>query len=50
VGFIYMATFCLGAGAVSLRDASTGETLLLMMQSAGFVALLLLLMFVPRRT
>lgn len=48
VGFIYLATFCLGAGAVSLRDASPGETLLLLMQSVGFVALLLLLMFVER--
>ncbi len=48
VGFIYLATFCLGAGAVSLRDASPGETLLLLTQSLGFVALLLLLMFVER--
>ncbi|HJS59779.1 MAG TPA: MraY family glycosyltransferase [Vicinamibacteria bacterium] len=49
VGFIYLATFCLGAGAISLRDATRGETLLLLMQSVGFVALLLLLMFVERR-
>jgi UDP-GlcNAc:undecaprenyl-phosphate GlcNAc-1-phosphate transferase len=47
--FIYLATFCLGIGATFLRDASLGESLLLLLQSAGFVALILLLMFVERR-
>jgi UDP-GlcNAc:undecaprenyl-phosphate GlcNAc-1-phosphate transferase len=47
--FIYLATFCLGIGATFLRDASLGESVLLLLQSLGFVALILLLLFVERR-
>jgi UDP-GlcNAc:undecaprenyl-phosphate GlcNAc-1-phosphate transferase len=46
--FIYLATFCLGIGALFLRDATPWQTLVLLLQSAGFVALLLFLMFVDR--
>jgi UDP-GlcNAc:undecaprenyl-phosphate GlcNAc-1-phosphate transferase len=49
VGFIYVATFCLGIGATFLRDATLGETILLLLQAAGIVLLVLRLMFVERR-
>jgi UDP-GlcNAc:undecaprenyl-phosphate GlcNAc-1-phosphate transferase len=49
VNFLYLATFCLGAGAVSLREAGPGETSLLLLQCVGVVALLLILMFAARR-
>jgi UDP-GlcNAc:undecaprenyl-phosphate/decaprenyl-phosphate GlcNAc-1-phosphate transferase len=45
---IYLATFCLGLGAATLADATVGETVLILIQSAGFVALILVLMFVER--
>jgi UDP-GlcNAc:undecaprenyl-phosphate/decaprenyl-phosphate GlcNAc-1-phosphate transferase len=47
--FIYLATFCLGLGAVSLVDASLGESLLILLQAGGFVTLILILMFFERR-
>jgi UDP-GlcNAc:undecaprenyl-phosphate/decaprenyl-phosphate GlcNAc-1-phosphate transferase len=47
--FMYLATFCLGLGAASLSDATLGQSLLILMQSAGFVALMLILMFFERR-
>jgi UDP-GlcNAc:undecaprenyl-phosphate GlcNAc-1-phosphate transferase len=47
--FIYLATFCLGLGAVSLVDASPGKSLLILLQAGGFVALILILMFFERR-
>ncbi len=47
--FIYLATLCLGLGAVGLVDASAGESAVIMMQSAGFVALILILVFFERR-
>jgi len=47
--FIYLATFCLGLGVVALKDASLGESLVILLQAAVFVALLLILMFVDRR-
>ena len=46
---IYLITFCLGLGAVSLADASTVETLLVLLQAAGFVLLVLILLFFERR-
>jgi UDP-GlcNAc:undecaprenyl-phosphate GlcNAc-1-phosphate transferase len=46
---IYLLTFCLGLGAVSLADASRTETALILLQSAAFVALILILMFFERR-
>jgi UDP-GlcNAc:undecaprenyl-phosphate GlcNAc-1-phosphate transferase len=47
--FIYLATFCLGLGAVSLVDASLGESLLILLQAGGFITLILILMFFERR-
>jgi UDP-GlcNAc:undecaprenyl-phosphate/decaprenyl-phosphate GlcNAc-1-phosphate transferase len=45
---IYLITFCLGLGAASLADATKSETALILLQSAGFVALILILMFFER--
>jgi UDP-GlcNAc:undecaprenyl-phosphate GlcNAc-1-phosphate transferase len=47
--FIDLAALTLGMGAVSLTDASFGRSVLILAQSVGFVALLLLLMFAGRR-
>jgi UDP-GlcNAc:undecaprenyl-phosphate GlcNAc-1-phosphate transferase len=47
--FIYLTTFCLGLGAASLVDATVWQSLLVLLQSAGFVALILFLMFKERR-
>jgi UDP-GlcNAc:undecaprenyl-phosphate GlcNAc-1-phosphate transferase len=47
---IYLITFCLGLGAASLPDATPIETLLILVQSAGFVALILILLFFERRS
>jgi UDP-GlcNAc:undecaprenyl-phosphate/decaprenyl-phosphate GlcNAc-1-phosphate transferase len=46
--FIYLASFCLGLGAASLTDANLLQALLIVLQSLGFVALLLILMFFDR--
>jgi UDP-GlcNAc:undecaprenyl-phosphate GlcNAc-1-phosphate transferase len=46
---IYLITFCLGLGAASLADATVGETALILLQSAAFVALIVILMFFERR-
>jgi len=48
--FIWLATFCLGLGALGLAHASPERTFLVLVQSLGFVALLLILLFVERRT
>ncbi len=47
--FIYLATFCLGLGAASLTDANLAQSFLILVQSGGFVALILMLMFFERR-
>jgi UDP-GlcNAc:undecaprenyl-phosphate GlcNAc-1-phosphate transferase len=47
--FLYVATFCLGVGALLLPHATARQTFLILLQSAGFVALILLLLFVDRR-
>jgi len=47
--FIWLATFCLGLGALTLPHATLTRTFLVLTQSAGFVALLLILLFVERR-
>jgi UDP-GlcNAc:undecaprenyl-phosphate GlcNAc-1-phosphate transferase len=47
--FIYLATLSLGLGATSLRTASLGQSVLILVQTAGFIALLLILMFVDRQ-
>ena len=46
---IYLITFCLGMGAVSLADASPVVTLLILLQSAAIVTLVLILLFFERR-
>jgi UDP-GlcNAc:undecaprenyl-phosphate GlcNAc-1-phosphate transferase len=45
---IYLITFCLGVGAASLADATPAETTLILLQSAAFVTLILILMFFER--
>jgi UDP-GlcNAc:undecaprenyl-phosphate GlcNAc-1-phosphate transferase len=47
--FIYLATLCFGLGAVGLSHASTTLSVLIMLQSLGFVSLILTLMFFERR-
>jgi UDP-GlcNAc:undecaprenyl-phosphate GlcNAc-1-phosphate transferase len=46
---LYLLTFSLGLGAASLTQASIGQSFLVLLQSFGFVALVLVLMFVERR-
>jgi UDP-GlcNAc:undecaprenyl-phosphate GlcNAc-1-phosphate transferase len=46
---IYLITFSLGMGAVTLADASPVETFLILLQSAGIVTLVLILLFFERR-
>jgi UDP-GlcNAc:undecaprenyl-phosphate GlcNAc-1-phosphate transferase len=46
---IYLATFSLGLGAVSLSDATVAQSLFILLQSVGFVALILILMFFDGR-
>jgi UDP-GlcNAc:undecaprenyl-phosphate/decaprenyl-phosphate GlcNAc-1-phosphate transferase len=46
--FLYLATFCLGSGALLLPHATPAHTFLILLQSAGFVALILFLMFLHR--
>jgi UDP-GlcNAc:undecaprenyl-phosphate GlcNAc-1-phosphate transferase len=47
--FIYLATLVLGLGAVGLSRATATQSWLIMLQSLGFVALILTLMFFERR-
>lgn len=47
---IYLLTFCLGASAIFLRQATVGATLMALVQAIGIVVLTTLLMIVPRRT
>jgi UDP-GlcNAc:undecaprenyl-phosphate GlcNAc-1-phosphate transferase len=47
--FLYLTTFSLGLGAASLTDATLGQSLLILLQSAGFATLLLVLLFHERR-
>jgi UDP-GlcNAc:undecaprenyl-phosphate GlcNAc-1-phosphate transferase len=47
--FIYLVTFCLGLGAASLANASPWQSVLILVQSLAFVALLLILLFFERR-
>ncbi|HVR71131.1 MAG TPA: MraY family glycosyltransferase [Vicinamibacteria bacterium] len=46
---LYLFTFSLGLGAASLTHASAGQSFLLLLQTLGFVTLVLVLMFVERR-
>lgn len=50
VGTIYLLTFCLGASALLLRDATPMLTLLALGQVGAIIALTTILMIVPRRT
>jgi len=47
--FLYLVTFALGLGAASLTDATLGQTLLILVQFACFIAALLILLFFDRR-
>jgi UDP-GlcNAc:undecaprenyl-phosphate GlcNAc-1-phosphate transferase len=47
--FIYLATFCLGLGAVLLPHATPGQTWLIVAQALSFVSLFMLLLFFERR-
>jgi len=47
--FIWLVTFCLGLGALTLAHATLQRAILVLVQSASFVALLLILLFVERR-
>jgi UDP-GlcNAc:undecaprenyl-phosphate GlcNAc-1-phosphate transferase len=46
---LYLLTFSLGLGAASLTHAAPGQSFLVLLQSLGFVTLVLSLMFVERR-
>jgi len=47
--FLYLATFCLGLGAAALTHASLWQSVMILVQTFGFVALILILMFRERR-
>ena len=46
--FLYLLTLALGLGAVNLPDATLGESAVILLQSIGIVALVLILLFVER--
>ncbi len=47
--FLYLATFCLGLGALLLPHARPAESFVILLQAAAFVALFLVLLFFERR-
>ncbi len=47
--FLYLATFCLGLGALLLPHASAAKSFLILLQAGAFVALFLVLLFFERR-
>jgi UDP-GlcNAc:undecaprenyl-phosphate/decaprenyl-phosphate GlcNAc-1-phosphate transferase len=47
--FLYLVTLCLGLGAASLTDATPWQTALILLQTLGLVALILILLFFERR-
>jgi UDP-GlcNAc:undecaprenyl-phosphate GlcNAc-1-phosphate transferase len=47
--FIYLTTLCFGLGAVALSRATLWRSLLIVVQSLGFMALILVLLFFERR-
>jgi hypothetical protein len=47
--FLYLTTFCLGLGAASLTHATRWHSVMILVQTLGFVALILLLMYRERR-
>jgi UDP-GlcNAc:undecaprenyl-phosphate GlcNAc-1-phosphate transferase len=48
VFFIYLLTLSLGLGALNLSDATPGQSAVILAQSVGLVALVLILIFVDR--
>jgi UDP-GlcNAc:undecaprenyl-phosphate GlcNAc-1-phosphate transferase len=48
VSILYVLTFSLGLGAAALADATLFQSVLVLMQTAGFVAVVLMLLFVER--
>jgi len=48
VTVLYLLTFSLGIGAAALTDATLLQSVLVLLQTAGFVAVVLMLMFVER--
>ena len=46
--FIYLVTLCLGLGAVNLSNATFGQSVVILVQFIGLVALILILLFVDR--
>lgn len=48
VFFIYLLTLALGLGALNLSDATLGQSAVILAQSVGLVALVLILIFVDR--
>jgi UDP-GlcNAc:undecaprenyl-phosphate GlcNAc-1-phosphate transferase len=50
VRILWLMTFCLGLGAASLTDATVPQAVGILVQSLGFVALALILIFFDRRT
>jgi UDP-GlcNAc:undecaprenyl-phosphate GlcNAc-1-phosphate transferase len=47
--FLYLATFCLGLGALLLPHATPAQSLVILVQATAFVALFLVLLFFERR-
>jgi UDP-GlcNAc:undecaprenyl-phosphate GlcNAc-1-phosphate transferase len=48
VSVLYLLTFSLGLGAAALTDATLFQSVLVLLQTAGFVTVVLMLMFVER--
>ena len=48
VSILYVLTFSLGLGAAALADATLFQSVLVLMQTAGFLAVVLMLLFVER--
>jgi UDP-GlcNAc:undecaprenyl-phosphate GlcNAc-1-phosphate transferase len=48
VAILYVLTFSLGLGAAALTDATFFQSVLVLLQTAGFVTVVLMLMFVER--
>lgn len=47
--FLYLTTFCLGLGAAALTHATLWQSVMILVQTCGFVALVLILMYRERR-
>jgi len=49
VAVLYLMTFCLGIGAASLTDATVGQAIRVLFQSAAFITIVLILLFFQGR-